>query len=182
MDKYKKPLLGLVVVVFIAVIAWTVMTVPEAPSTGDTPVTTGTTMTYDGNTISETKNGRTLWELTAEHIEMNADTQDLTLEKVTGKVYGADGREVTLQADKGIYTDKMKDITLTDNIAITSNDGMSLKCNELKWLGSDEILAAIGNVEAVKGDMRATGDRIESSDAFAKFKIIGHAHLARGGN
>ena len=43
------------------------------------------------------------------------------------------------------------------------------------------MLAAIGNATASKDDMKANGDRIESADGFNKIRIIGNAHLVKGG-
>lgn len=181
MDKNKKILFAIVGLLAAALVVWTVTTIPDAPPK-EKVEPASKTMTYEGNTISESRNGKTLWEITAEHIEINADTKDVTLENVTGKIYGDNGREVMLKADKGLYTDKEKDISLSENIDIQTNDGMSLTCDELKWFGKEEMLAAIGNAKAKKDDMEASGDRIESKDAFSKFKIIGNAHLSKGGS
>ena len=146
----KKILVGIGIAAFASLVTWAVTSVPEAPKvqneTSDSKV-----MSYDGNTISEEKDGHKIWELTAEHIEIDTDSKDVKLEKLQGHFYAKD------------------------------SDGAKLTSDELKWTAKDEVLAAVGSAVAVKDDMRATGDTIESTDGFNKIKIIGHANLSKGG-
>ena len=103
------------------------------------------------------------------------------MEKITGHFYAKDGRIVELTADKGTYSQNSRDVALTGNVQVKNSDGAQLTSDELRWDAKQEILAAIGNAKAVKDDLLATGDRIESSDGFNKIKISGKAHLAKGG-
>ena len=68
--KHKKTLLiALAAALFIAAFAWSILSVPEVPSM-DTP---SRTLRYEGNTLSLEKDGRTVWKLTADSIEADAD-------------------------------------------------------------------------------------------------------------
>lgn len=181
MDKKRKILLGAGVAVFAALVVWAVSTVPETPDVPEQPAQSSKIMSYDGNEISEEKNGRKIWDLTAKHIEVNIETQDAVLEDLSGHFYAEDGRVVEVKADKGTYAAGTKDITISGNVTVKNSDGAQLTSDELRWEAQKEILAAIGNAKAVKEDLLATGDRIESTDGFNKIKIIGKAHLAKGG-
>ena len=181
MSKMRKGLIAAAIAAFAALVVWAVVTVPETPDLPDTPAESNKTMSYDGNEISEERNGRKIWDLTAEHIDVNIETRDAVLEKLQGHFYAEDGRVVEVKAGKGTYAEGTKDIVLSDNVEIKNSDGAQLTCDELRWDAQKEILAAIGNAKAVKEDMLATGDRIESSDGFNKIKISGKAHLRRGG-
>ena len=68
----KKILVGIGIAAFASLVTWAVTSVPEAPKvqneTSDSKV-----MSYDGNTISEEKDGHKIWELTAEHIEIDTE-------------------------------------------------------------------------------------------------------------
>ena len=180
MSKRNKILLALGIAAFAALVIWAVATVPEAPKPTETSQDTKV-MTYDGNTIREEKDGRTIWEFTAEHIQVDVETKNVTFETLTGKFYAKDGRTVEIHADGGNYDDATKDIAITGNVAITTSDGAKLSSKELRWTAKDELLAAVGDATAVKDDMKASGDRIESTDGFNKIKIIGKAHLVKGG-
>jgi LPS export ABC transporter protein LptC len=180
MDKKKKILLALLLVAVAGLVAWAVMTVP-APPQSQVETSDSKVMTYDGNTISEEKDGRKIWELTADHIEVDVDTQNVKMEKVVGHFYMQDGRTVDVQADNGSYDNETKDISIIGSVDITTSDGAKLASDELKWTGKDSMLAAIGNANVSKDDMQANGNRIESTDGFNKIKIIGKAHLVKGG-
>ena len=181
MNKMRKFLLGAGLALFVALVIWAVTTVPEPPKKTEQPAQSANIMSYDGNEISEEKDGRKIWDLTAEHIEVNIATQVASLEKITGHFYAEDGRIVELTADKGTYSQNSRDVALTGNVQVKNSDGAQLTSDELRWDAKQEILAAIGNAKAVKDDLLATGDRIESTDGFNKIKIIGKAHLAKGG-
>ena len=181
MDKKHKFLLGAGAAVFAALVVWAVVTVPEAPAQTEKPAQSSKIMSYDGNEISEEKNGRKIWDLTAEHIEVDVDTRDAKLENLLGHFYAEDGRVVEVKADKGTYSETTRDIAITGNVSLKNSDGAQLTSDELRWEAEKEILAAIGSAKAVKDDLLATGDRMESSDGFNKIKIIGKAHLAKGG-
>ena len=180
MDKKKKILLALLLVAVAGLVAWAVMTVP-APPQSQVETSDSKVMTYDGNTISEEKDGRKIWELTADHIEVDVDTQNVKIEKVVGHFYRQEGRTVDVQADNGSYDNGTKDISIIGSVDITTSDGAKLASDELKWTGKDSMLAAIGNANVSKDDMQANGNRIESTDGFNKIKIIGKAHLVKGG-
>ena len=93
MDKKRKLWLGAGLAVFIAAIVWAVVTVPDTPSPDADP-NGGQFMSYDGNVLSEEKNGRKIWDLTAEHIDVDVKTRDAKLEKLKGHFYAEDGRVV----------------------------------------------------------------------------------------
>ena len=181
MDKKRKFLLGAGLAVFIAAIVWAVVTVPDAPSPDADP-NSGQFMSYDGNVLSEEKNGRKIWDLTAEHIDVDVKTRDAKLEKLKGHFYAEDGRVVEVTADKGTYEDKTKNIVIVGNVDVKNSDGARLTSDELRWEAAKQLLAAVGSAKVTKEDMLATGERIESSDGFNKVKVIGKAHLAKGGN
>ena len=203
-----KALAGIVAVLFIALVVWTVRTIPEAPDRSD-PEPSTHVMSYEGNTIREEKDGRKIWALTAEHIQMDLDTKNADMTGITGHFYAEDGRVVDVKASKAHYDAKTKDVTIEDGLAITTSDGASLKSEQLIWTAASGTLTAKGDayiakddmqakggsiastngfreitmedhVYIVKGDMQAAGDRLESSDNLQKIKLIGHAHIQKG--
>ena len=177
MNKRAKVLTAAAVALAVGLIVWAVATVPDAPVVKENPEQK--TMTYDGNTISEEKNGRKIWELTADHMEVDVKTQDMSMEGITGHFYAENGTITDLKADKVVYGGKSKDVKLTGNIKVTSSDGAILTSKELEWLNQKEILSAIGDVRAVREDVFLTADRVDSSDGFNKVKATGHAHVER---
>ena len=172
-----KALAAVIAVLAAGLVVWAVATVPDAPKI--VPQPDKKTMSYDGNTISEEKNGRKIWELTSEHIEVDVDTQDVTMQGITGHFYAEDGKVAELKAESGVYGGKSKDIKLTGGIVVTYSDGAILVSKELEWKSQEEILTALGDVKSVREDLLITADKIESSDSFNKVKAVGHAHLEK---
>lgn len=163
----------------IGLVYWTILSVPEPPPPVE-PEDRPLIMTYDGNTLSEEKDGKKIWELTAEKISVNIETQDMTLENIKAIFYAKDGRVVQVVAKTGTYDHKTQDVNLSGDVKATTSDGAELTSSELKWLAAQELLSALGDVRATKEDMEATGERMDSYDGFNKIKIQGKAHLARG--
>ena len=76
---------------------------------------------------------------------------------------------------------KTRDIVLTGSIEATTSDGASLRAKQIKWTAAEGSLSAEGDAELIRDDIRATGDRIVSTDQFQKFSVIGNAHIEKGG-
>lgn len=180
MEKNRKLLYFLLIALLVGGAVWVVLTVPPAPDKTDFDKN-GTVISYDGNEISEEKDGRKIWDLTAEHIDVDVESHKTTMQNLTGHFYAPDGRVTEIKADKGDYDEKSRDVIITGNVDIKNSDGAALSSKELRWQAKEEMLIALGDVRATKDDMRAEGDRMESSDGFNKIKIIGKAHIIKGG-
>jgi len=74
-----------------------------------------------------------------------------------------------------------RNIVLTGSIEATTSDGASLRAQELKWTSAEGVLTAEGDAEITRDDIRATGDRIASTDEFQRFTITGNARVEKGG-
>ena len=59
MSKYTKAIIAVVVAAFAGLTVWAVNSVPDAP---DDTAPEQHVMTYDGNKITETKDGKVVWE------------------------------------------------------------------------------------------------------------------------
>ena len=167
-------------VLLAALIVWAVTTVPEIPTQTDAP-TEPRVMSYADNTLSEERDGRTVWTMTAEKVNIDIDTNDTGMVKIDGIFYTEDGRTVTLKANEGRMDSKTRDVVLTGTIEATTSDGARLRAKEVKWTAAEGSLSAEGDAEFIHDDIRATGDRIVSTDGFQRFSIIGNAHIEKGG-
>ena len=179
-----KILTGIGAVLLLALIVWAVRSVPDVPNEGTTEPTK--VMKYSDNTISAEKNGRTIWKLSAEYMEMETDTQNASFTNASATFYQEDGRTAVLTAPHGYYDAQSKNLKIDGGVNIKTSDGAELTCNELDWTDADGMLAAVGEAKVVKeaDALLGTGERIESTDGFNKFKIKGSdkqkAHLAKG--
>ena len=168
-------------VLLAGLIVWAVASVPEIPQQTDTP-TGPRIMSYMDNTLHEERDGRMIWQMTAEQMNVDIDTNDTGMVKIDGTFYSDDGRTLTLKADEGRMDSKTRDIVLTGTIEATTSDGASLRAKQIKWTAADGSLTAEGDAELIREDMRATGDRIVSTDGFQKFSIFGKKFIKIIGN
>lgn len=180
MNKNRKIIIGAVLALLLGITIWTVESLPEVPDASD--VLQKRVMTYSGNTISDEKNGKKIWEVSAETMEVDIDTQDAALTNMVARFYTEDGKTIEVKAPRATYTAKKKYLECLDGITGSGSDGEKIKCDKIEWQADNSRLALVGNaeLEREKDQLKAKGDKIESTDNFNRFKIEGHAHLEKG--
>ncbi len=179
MNKWGKALIGAGILLFVCLVVWVVSTTPEPPPE-EPLVDPSRKMTYDGNTLSGEQNGKKLWDLTAEHMEVDMNTNDTELENLVGHFYQEDGTSVELRAERGVYQKKKNEIHTEGSVVVTTTDGAKLTSDRLDWAEKEGMLTAEGKAKIEKDDLLAEGDRIESKDGFTHFWIRGNAHIVKG--
>lgn len=179
MSKKEKIFSAIGVLLLLCMVVWTVRSVPDPPPKQE-KTQEPKIMTYDGNTLKEEANGKTVWELTADLISLNADTQDAEMKDIKGKFFEQDGTVVDVKADHGSYSHGTRDVSIDTKVELKNTEGAEVSCDKLTWIAEKAMLVAEGNASVKKGDMRGTAQRIESTDGFNHVKMIGKAHLERG--
>lgn len=178
MERKKLIGLGALIAVFIAVAAWTVFSIPDAP-----PVQPNAEkpreMEYGENVIREEIGGKLLWELTTSSSTMDVATQASTFKDVKGKYYFADGKVLTLAAPEGNYDSKTKNVKLKGGVTATTSDEAKLTSKELEWVSGKSQLTAIGEAKVSQPGMTIEADRIEAWNEFQEFRATGHVRLVR---
>lgn len=171
MSDRKKKLWGiLALLAALGVVCWAVWTVPEPPAFDDAPHV----MRYEGNTLRLEKDGRTIWQLTAEAIEASADGKTAEARNIEG-VFHAEGREIRLTAPHGVYHLESKDLMMDGGVDIRTTDGIALTSRAVVWTNVKGLLAAVGDAVLMQKEqgLRVTAERIESTDGFQKFTAKG---------
>lgn len=179
MDNKIKILIGVGIVFFICLVTWVIRTTPKAPPQTE-KIDPPTVMEYEGNVISEEKDGEKLWEMTADKIKIDSVTQLAEFDKVDGKFFQTDGKVLTVTADKGVYNQQTKDVHIEGEVVLTNADGSKLTSDKLDWDSKEEILKATENVKLFRDDMRATGDYAASNDGFNHFVMKGNVRILKG--
>ena len=172
------------VIFFVCLVVWVVRTTPPPPPPME-KVAPPTVMEYEGNTITEEKDGQLVWELTCEKMRIDTLTQNVELDGISAKFYLRDketGEEKSwsLAADKGVYYQTNKTIHVEGNVEVNNSDGAQLLSEKLDWFAETDMLVATGNVRITKDDMRAFGDMAYSDNALNKVGISGNAKLFKG--
>lgn len=175
-----KILTAAAIIFFMCVVVWVVRTTPTEPpplEKFDPP----TVMEYEGNTITEEKDGVIIWELTCEKMRIDTITQNMELDGITGKFFQHDqDKSWELKAKRGVYYKSDGNIFVEGDVEVTNSDGAKLTCDKLEWLNAEEKVIANGNVKISKDDLRAFGDTAYSNDNFKHFGLIGNARVLKG--
>ncbi|WP_196593070.1 LPS export ABC transporter periplasmic protein LptC [Pectinatus sottacetonis] len=180
LTKNKKLILIYALIIFVvAVCVWAVVTKPVPTKKSAQNVNNERSMDYKSNTIVEEKDGKKIWEIKAESINMNTDTQEAEMKKIEGKYYGEPGKILTVTAPHGLYDAKEKNIILDQGVHAENSDGLSFDAQKMTWNNKEQLFTGEGNVRIVRADIQAAGDKFESSKAFSQFKLTGHAHIIR---
>lgn len=138
-------------------------------------------MSYQGNTLSEEKDGKKIWDLTAETIEIDPNTKNAVLKNIKGIFYQENGQTVTLTAPQATFDNKTRDITISDQVDAKTSDGATFKAKTVFWQGEKQLFRGEGNVIVTREDTVLTGDKLESDAGFVKVKVTGNAHIVKGG-
>ena len=180
MNKKQKAIMAVLLAILAGAIVWAVSTVPAPPAPQPEQPSNKIMKYTGGNTLSEEKDGKKLWELTAETMDVNVETQDAECTNITAKFYQENGDTVELQAPHGSYEAASKNLKLDGGIDAHTSKNASLSSETLVWDAAASTLTAAGNAKITHEDMEATGDELQSSDGFEAFKATGHAHIVKG--
>ena len=203
--------IGILSAFFIGVVIWVVQTTPDESDVPRPKIDPPKEMIYEGgSTISEEKDGKTVWELSADKITVTIENQNAELRNVSAKFYQDDGKEISVRADNGTLHREQKNIYLDGKVVVEMNDGKKITCNEMQWITDEAKLTAIGsvtlndaetselkaerveyfpasnqavangNVKFKHADLYASGDMLETQNDFKNFRVTGHARILKG--
>lgn len=168
-----------------AILAWGIyyFVRPEAPAAPKEalPPKAPTILTYEGNTISEEKDGRKVWQITAETIEVDVDSSNVLVKNVKATFYQADGKNVVLTAPQATLDNKSRDISLQGNVNAVNSDGATFTAEQAAWISKQEHFTAKGKVRLTREDTVVTADQLDSDAKMEKIKVQGNARVLKGG-
>lgn len=179
MNKYKAAALGALAAIVLGIVFWAFQT-PEKAAPPGAPETQQPPMTYAGNVLSEEKDGKKIWELTADAIAIDPANQNAALQNVRGTFYQEDGKSVAVTAPSAFYDTDAKTVALSGGAAAVSSDGARLEAESMLWQSGPRQFSGEGKVKLRRASTVITGDKIESDPGFRKFKVSGNARVTEG--
>ena len=129
----------------------------------------------------EEKDGKKVWELTANTIEIAPTTKNTILKEVKGVFYQNNGEIITLTAPEAVYDVNNRDITIKGLVQVVSNNGATMQGDVFKWQAKESKLVGDGNIILKKEDTVLTGNHIEATAGLTKVKVQGNAKIIKGG-
>lgn len=126
--------------------------------------------------LTETKDGQKFWELYAKSADLNDGKKQARLKNVIGNFYKDNKVVMSFTAPTAYYTDKTKDVVLTDRSKVVTNSDVTLISNQLTWSGTQDIIKANGNVKIINSDkLVTTSNFCIFNKEFTKVKVTGNS-------
>lgn len=138
-------------------------------------------LTFATSSIVEEKNGKKVWELSADSIEADAAGQLIYLKNIKGNFYQEKDGKVELVAQEGVLDTKTHDITVQGAVTATSSDGAVFTAPQVRYAEQSKIFYGTGGITLTRGDTVITGNEIEADTALEKVKVQGNAKVLTGG-
>lgn len=155
--------------------------VPKTPPT-EPEVQQTSKLSYAGNSIIEEKDGKRLWELKADSIEVDVTTKNIQMKNLVGTFYQENGGKIEITAPEAFLDSKTKDITMSTQVRAVASDGGNFTAKDVRWSGNEKRFSGNGDVVLTKEDTVITGDKIESDSNMEKVKVYGNAKVIKGGS
>jgi LPS export ABC transporter protein LptC len=153
-----------------------------APEASRPQTTSKREMSFETTNLVEEKDGKRLWELSAEAANVDETAKKIYLTNVKGTFYRDDGSSVTMIANKGVADTVSKEVILEGEVsAASASDGATFTAPQVRWAGEIRWFFADGGVKLVKQGTVITGDQFESDVDMEKIKVRGNAKVVSGG-
>lgn len=141
----------------------------------------GPTISFKGSTYVEEQDGKRLWELTAETIEVETNSKNIILKNLKGIFYQDNGGKIELVAKQAVMDNKTKDIRMDGEIKATSStDGAAFTAPAVRWNAQERRMFGSGGITLTKEDTVITGDQFETDNNMEKIKVQGNALIRKG--
>ena len=154
---------------------------PPEPQPKPQEAVTGPSAFLEGNKLVEKKNGKVIWELTANTIAIDPTSGKIALVDVKAVFYREDGNKLNVTAKNGSFDNKTRDMDLSGEVNAVSTDGGKLTADKVDWRQKEELIIAKGNVRLEKTDVVATAQEAQTDKALEQIRLSGNAVIIKGG-
>ncbi len=156
-------------------------TPPPQPPAQQAQADPANDVTFAGSSIVEQENGKKLWEITAETVQVNPGANKAQLFNFKGTLYRKDGSKIDLVGRQAEFDTNTKDINLTGDFTATASDGAVFTAAKGRWAGKERRFYGSGGITLTREDTVVTGERIEGDELLEKVKVSGNARVLKGG-
>ncbi len=120
----------------------------------------------------EDKQGQKTWELEAESVQQYQEQNIMVLEDVKVTFYAKEGRIIYLTGKQGKVYQDSKNVELSGDVVLTSNDGYQLKTQSASYRHSENTVSTADPVEIEGEQIRLTGKGMMVNVEAKTFKIL----------
>ena len=140
-----------------------------------------TRMAFSGSHLTETQDGKPIWDMTARVMEVDSKTQWVYLTDMTGVIYRQDGTKIDVTGKNAVVDPKTRNVEMTGGIAMKASDGPTFQAEKGRYAAKDRRIFASGSIRASKDDYVLTANELETDDQFETITVKGNARIVKGG-
>ena len=178
-SKSKNLLLGLVIAAIIA--GGLYYFLREEPLEDTKKESVVSRMAFTGSHLTESQDGKQLWDLTARVMEVDPKTNWVYMTDLTGVIYRSDGTKIDVTGKKAVVDPKTRNVELSGGLTMKASDGPTFNADKGRYVAKDRKIFASGSVRATKEDYIMTANEFEADDKFDVITVKGQARIVKGG-
>lgn len=141
-----------------------------------------TRMAFSGSHLTETQDGKPIWDLTARAMEVDSKTQWVYMTDMTGVLFRQDGTKIDVTGKQAVVDPKTRNVEITGGITMKASDGPTFQAEKGRYVAKDRRIFASGSIRATKEDYVLTANELETDDQFAVITVKGNARIVKGGS
>lgn len=124
--------------------------------------------------ITFTQSGKLVAIVTAGHLTVYDDRKQTHLdEKIKVDFFSEEGKQTTvLTAESGIVNDLTRDLEAIGNVVVVSDEGTTLRTDQLSWTNSTQKIHTDAYVEIDSPKEKIRGHGLESDQHLKNYKIL----------
>jgi LPS export ABC transporter protein LptC len=152
---------------------------PAAPSASPAPERSGAPdfpfLQIEGTNLSGADpQGRRIWDVKAQTLEVDRDRRRLVMTAVTGQFYAAGRPALAFRAPQAALDVSTRDVELTGGVLVQTTDGRTLRAARLRYTASDGILTASGDVRLVQAGVSISADELRTDAGLRESRFSGN--------
>ena len=141
-----------------------------------------TRMAFSGSHLTETQDGKPIWDLTARVMEVDSKTQWVYMTDMTGVLYRQNGTKIDVTGKQAVVDPKTRNVEITGGLTMKASDGPTFQAEQGRYVAKDRRIFASGAIRATKEDYVLTANELETDDQFEVITVKGNARIVKGGS
>ena len=140
-----------------------------------------TRMAFSGSHLTESQDGKPIWDLTARIMEVDPKTQWVYMTDLSGTIFREDGRKIDVVGKSAVVDPKTRNVEISGGVDMKASDGATFKADKSRYAAKERKIFAFGSVRATKDDYILTANELETDDKFDLIIVKGKARIVKGG-
>lgn len=151
---------------------------PTEPTKTGQPTEQGM-VNFSGANLTEDKDGKNVWTLSAEKIMYNPQTKDAILTNVKGEFH-KDDVTLTVTAPKASITNNQKNIVLDEGVKAVTTDGVEFTTKTLNFDNEKKQFKSDTPFSFTRDGRVITGDTLDGDMILQVINAKGHVKMVKG--